>query len=151
MNKKNLKYQIQSVVEHQRFAVIATETNRQPYTNLVAFASTSDLRIIVFATRRDTQKYLNIKNNHRIALLIDNRENTPADFSNAVTVTAFGTAHESNTQKEQYQALLLQKHPDLADFLHDSACAIIEIQVKTYQFIQKFEQVQILHIRDVDT
>ncbi|MFA5102642.1 MAG: pyridoxamine 5'-phosphate oxidase family protein [Candidatus Thermoplasmatota archaeon] len=150
MEKKDVKKHIQQLLEHQRFAVIATETNRQPYTNLVAFAATSDLKILVFATKRDTQKYLNLNENNRIAVLIDNRENTPADLSNAMTVTALGAAHESTNQEEQYRTLLLQKHPDLSAFLSDPACALIEIHVQAYQMIQKFEQVQILHIRNGD-
>jgi nitroimidazol reductase NimA-like FMN-containing flavoprotein (pyridoxamine 5'-phosphate oxidase superfamily) len=151
MEKKEVKHLIQQLVKQQRFAVIATETNRQPYTNLVAFAATSDLRVLVFATRRDTKKYLNLNENNRIAVLIDNRENTPADLSDARTVTALGVAHESKEKKEIYRTLLLQKHPTLSDFLNDPTCALIEIRVQTYQMIQQFEQMQLLHIRDVDT
>lgn len=151
MKRMEVKKRIKQLVEHQRFAVIATVTKRQPYTNLIAFASTSDLRVLVFATKRDTQKYLNINENNRIAVLIDNRENTPDDLSNAITVTALGTAHVSQKNKKHYHTLLLQKHPNLFDFLQDPSCALIEIHVQTYQLIQKFEQAQILQIRDGTT
>ena len=150
MNEEKLKRLIKQLLEHQRFAVIATETNQQPYTNLIAFASTSDYRFFVFPTKRNTQKYLNIKQNNRIAILIDNRENTAADITNAMTITALGTAHETQDRKEEYRDILLQKHPDLLGFLNDPSCALIEIQVTTYQIIQKFEQMQILHIADVE-
>jgi general stress protein 26 len=150
MKKMEVKKRIRQLVTHQRFAVIATETKKQPYTNLVAFATTPDLRSILFATKRGTQKYLNIHENNRIAVLIDNRENTPADLSNAMTVTALGIAHEAQDKNEDYLTFLVQKHPDLSSFLHNPDCAIIKIQVKTYQLIHKFEQVQILHIRDVE-
>jgi len=150
MDEKKLKNLIQQLLEHQRFAVIATETNQQPYTNLVAFASTSDLRVFVFATKRNTQKYLNINENNRIAILIDNRENTPTDLTNAITITALGTAREVRDRIEEYRDLLLQKHPDLLGFLNDPSCALIEIQVTTYQIIQKFEQMHILHIVDTE-
>ena len=150
MDEKKLKNLIQQLLEHQRFAVIATETNQQPYTNLVAFASTPDLRVFVFATKRNTQKYLNINENNRIAILIDNRENTPTDLTNAITITALGTAREVQDRIEEYRDLLLQKHPDLLGFLNDPACALIEIQVTTYQIIQKFEQMHILHIVDTE-
>lgn len=148
MNKKDLMQRVKLLFEHQRFAVIATATNSQPYTNLVAFASTSDLRTIVFATKRDTQKYININENNRIAVLIDNRENTPYDLSNAITVTALGDARESTDKNEENRKLLLKKHPDLSTFLTHPTCALIEVQVITYQIVQKFEQVQILHVKD---
>jgi len=150
MDKKDLKKLIQQLFDHQRFAVIATEMNRQPYTNLIAFASTSDLRILVFATKRDTQKYLNVNENNHIAILIDNRENTPSDLSKAITVTALGTAREAQDQNVEYRNLLLKKHPDLSVFLSNPSCALMEIHVTTYQIIQKFEQVQILQIGDVE-
>jgi general stress protein 26 len=150
MDEKKLKNLIQQLLEHQRFAVIATETNQQPYTNLVAFASTSDLRVFVFATKRNTKKYLNINENNRIAILIDNRENTPTDLTNAITITALGTAREVQDRIEEYRDLILQKHPDLLGFLDDPSCALIEIQVTTYQIIQKFEQMHILHIVDTE-
>lgn len=146
MNNTDVKNTIRQLLAHQRFAVIATERNRQPYTNLVAFASTPDLMTMIFATKRETQKYLNIHENNHIAVLIDNRENTPADLSNAITITALGVAHETSDPNQNYQMLLLKKHPDLSDFLRDPNCALIEIQVHTYQMIHKFEQVQILHI-----
>lgn len=150
MDEKKLKNLIKQLLEHQRFAVIATETNQQPYTNLIAFASTSDLRVFVFATKRNTQKYLNINENNRIAILIDNRENTPTDLTNAITITALGIAHEVQDRKEEYHDLLLQKHPDLLGFLNDPSCALIEIQVTTYQIIQKFEQMHVLNIADTE-
>ena len=150
MDEKKLKNLIQQLLEHQRFAVIATETNQQPYTNLVAFASTSDFRVFIFATKRNTQKYLNINENNRIAILIDNRENTPTDLTNAITITALGTAREVRDRIEEYRDLLLQKHPDLLGFLDDPSCALIEIQVTIYQIIQQFEQMHILHIVDTE-
>jgi nitroimidazol reductase NimA-like FMN-containing flavoprotein (pyridoxamine 5'-phosphate oxidase superfamily) len=144
MDKKDLKRQIKQLFEQQRFAVIATEKNRQPYTNLVAFATTSDLQVIIFATKRGTQKYLNINENSHIAVLIDNRENTPSDFSDAISVTALGAAKEAKDLREKYFQLLLIKHPDLSVFLADPSCAFIEVYVMTYQVVQKFEHVQIL-------
>lgn len=148
MDEKDLRRRIQQLFEHQRFAVIATQNNQQPYTHLVAFTSTSDLRVIVFATKRDTQKYHNINENEHIAVLIDNRENTPADLSDAVTVTALGTAKEVKDRNEEYKKLLLKKHPDLSLFLKDPLCTLIEVHVKSYQIVQKFEHVQILKITD---
>lgn len=146
MNNKDMKKRIQQLVESQRFAVVATQVNRKPYMNLVAFASTDDLRILVFATKRDTQKYLNISGNNNIAILIDNRQNAPSDFSNAVIITAYGIAYESKNRKKKYRQLLLQKHADLAVFLNDPSCVLIEIRVNTYQVVYKFENVAVLQM-----
>ncbi len=148
MNENNLKKQILQLFEHQRFAVIATERNGQPYTHLVAFTFTPDLRTLLFATRRDTQKYLNIKENPYVSVLIDNRENTPSDLSEAITVNAQGLATETPDLSKAYHRLLVEKHPGLSSFFDDPACALIEVHVRTYQVVQKFEHIDILKIPD---
>jgi nitroimidazol reductase NimA-like FMN-containing flavoprotein (pyridoxamine 5'-phosphate oxidase superfamily) len=75
---------LRQIVGAQRFAVLATLSNQQPYSNLVAFAVSDDLRHIIFATNRDTQKYRNILSNNKITLLIDNRSNSQSDFTRAL-------------------------------------------------------------------
>lgn len=140
---------IKEILTSQHFAVIATESNHQPYTSLVSFVSSPDIQHIYFPTKKETQKYLNIKINTSIAILIDNRENTPSDLSNAITVTALGSAQEIINEKESIKKLFLQKHPELSDFLSEPSCILIDVSVETYQIVQKFGLVQILHIRDV--
>ena len=148
MKENDLINLIRQLFEHQRFAVIATEMNQQPYTHLVAFASTPDLRNIVFATKRGTQKYLNISKNEHVAILIDNRENTPSDLSDAMTINAQGIAKETKDQNKDYRKLLLKKHPGLSSFLNDPTCALIEVRVMTYQIVQKFENIDIFKMTD---
>lgn len=148
MNEDDLKNQIRQLFALQQFAVIATERNRQPYTHLVAFTSTPDLRSIVFATKRDTQKYLNIRENQHVAVLIDNRQNTPTDLSEAMTVNAQGIAKEIKDKNGGYRRLFLKKHPDLSSFFDDPTCALIEVHVMTYQVVQKFENVHVFKITD---
>ena len=139
---------VKDVLSSQHFAVIATESNHHPYTNLVSFAPSSDCRHLYFPTRKETQKFLNITENNHVAVLIDNRENTPADLSEAITVIALGDAQEILYKKDRIKKLLLQKHPDLSYFLSDASCVLIDITVHTYQIVQKFEQVQTLDVRD---
>lgn len=81
---------LSDLLTSQHFAVIATESKKQPYTNLVSFVCSPDYRHIFFPTKRQTQKYLNISKNRNIAILIDNRQNTPSDISHAITITAIG-------------------------------------------------------------
>jgi len=129
--------------------VIATESHHQPYTSLVSFVPSLDYTHLYFATKKETQKFFNISKNPHIAALIDNRENSPADLSKAITIIALGDASEVETNKEHIMALLLQKHPDLSDFLSHPDCALIDITVTTYQIVQQFEKVKILHLRNM--
>lgn len=78
----------------QRYAVLATGDRGQPYTSLMALAATGDLMRIILLTERDTKKHANLESNNRVAILIDNRENSGADTKDAVAVTAIGEAEE---------------------------------------------------------
>ncbi|MCK7582467.1 MAG: pyridoxamine 5'-phosphate oxidase family protein [Chromatiales bacterium] len=88
---EQLRHTIQTLLDSQIQAVLATQHQRQPYTSLMAFAVTPDLRQIVFATYRATQKYANLLANPRASLLIDNRCNNATDYRNAVAISAQGT------------------------------------------------------------
>ena len=69
----------------QKHAVLATDSDGQPYTSLIAYALTSDMKGIVFATPKDTSKYRNILKNRRVSLLIDTRSNTEKDYMGATS------------------------------------------------------------------
>ena len=73
----------------QKLAVLATQSGGQPHGCLVAFAYTTDLKNLMFATRRDTRKFQDIEKSPLVAMLVDNRSNGEEDFHEAM-----GTAHE---------------------------------------------------------
>ena len=68
----------------QRYAVLATDDHGQPFTSLMAFAATEDLRQIVILTERARRKFSNLKANCRVALLIDDRKNKGTDEKDSV-------------------------------------------------------------------
>lgn len=129
--------------------MIATESHHHPYTSLVSFVSSTDFFHLYFPTRKKTQKFLNLTKNPHVAILIDNRENSPVDLSEAITIIALGDAHEVKRDTESIKTLVLQKHPSLSGFLSNPDCVLIDINITTYQIVQKFEEVKIIHLRDV--
>jgi hypothetical protein len=46
---------VRELLESQRLAVLSTQGQVQPYSNLVAFAATPDLKYLIFATARATR------------------------------------------------------------------------------------------------
>jgi heme iron utilization protein len=124
---------LNQILQKQRFAVLATLNNEQPYTNLVAFAVSEDLKYFLFATNRNTWKYRNIITNNKIALLIDNRSNSQLDFSQALAVTVIGTATElTGKQRDELVQSYLNKHPSLEEFLNKPDTAIISVLVTDF-------------------
>jgi nitroimidazol reductase NimA-like FMN-containing flavoprotein (pyridoxamine 5'-phosphate oxidase superfamily) len=56
MNNKPEIEKLENLLQSQRFAVIATQDEREPYTNLVAFIHSKDLKQIIFATSKKHKK-----------------------------------------------------------------------------------------------
>jgi nitroimidazol reductase NimA-like FMN-containing flavoprotein (pyridoxamine 5'-phosphate oxidase superfamily) len=133
--------------DSQPLAVLATQNHGQPYANLVAFASSYDLKSLYFATTRSTRKYANLSADPRVAMLVDNRSNQASDFRWAMAATATGEAKEIDPEKKAKAAdLYLAKHPHLGDFVQAPTCAFCEIRVQTYFVVTRFQDVVEVHI-----
>jgi hypothetical protein len=140
---------IKSLFVAQRFAVLATESGGQPYSNLVAFAETDDLKNLVFVTNRNSRKYTNTRVNNRVAMLVDNRTNQPSDLDKAAAITALGTIGE--VMADYYDALsriYLAKHPRLDSFLGNPSNALMSVAVRDY-IVATFEGVRHLSIEEI--
>jgi len=150
MNKdlNKVKRDLKKLLQTQPLAVLATQNQGQPYASLVAFASSSDLKSIYFATTRSTRKYANLSGDSRVAMLIDNRSNKASDFRWAMAATATGTANEVDpNEKESALDLYLAKHPHLKEFVHSPTCAVCEIRVQTFFVVTRFQHVLEVHVK----
>jgi general stress protein 26 len=134
---------IKELLDSQKYAVIASQKDNIPYTNLVAFASSQGLGSIFFATRRDTTKFLNMLNNPCVSVLIDNRKNLSSDIKNAIAVSAEAQAKSVRKDKEKLKKMLKEKHPELSNFLNEPDCELFELEIKKYFFVDKFNNKQI--------
>jgi heme iron utilization protein len=70
-NVRELKQVLHRILDTQRFAVLCSVSDTQPYSNLVAFAASDDLKYLVFITDRNTRKFKNIVENQWVSLLVD--------------------------------------------------------------------------------
>ena len=126
----------------QKLAVLATQGDGKPYASLVAFAVTEDLRHMLFTTSRETRKYANLASNPSVALLIDNRSNTEADFEEAMAVTVIGKAKDAGPrERKRLLDVFLAKHPKLEKFASAPTTALIKVTVDKFIIISTFENV----------
>lgn len=133
---------IHSLLEKERFGVLATEAEDQPYTSLVAVAATEDMKRLFLATTRSTRKFANLIENPRVSLLVDSCSHDGVDFENAAALTALGTGREiPENEREEFLEVYLAKHPGLRDFVRSPSCALIEIQVSVYYLARHFQEV----------
>jgi len=143
-----IKRDLKRLLQSQSLAVLATQSRGQPYASLVAFASSSDLKSIYFATTRSTRKYANLSGDSSVALLVDNRSNKASDFRWAMAATATGNAKEvAPEQKKRALDLYLSKHPHLKEFVHSPTCALCEIRVQTFFVVTRFQHVVEVHVK----
>jgi len=144
-NTEELSELVKGLLASQRFAVIATQSEGQPYSNLVAFAEADNLRSLLFVTERGTKKYSNSIANKRVAMLVDSRTNQASDLSKAIAITALGTIEEvAKDNKDYLSGIFLSKHPQLEDFLSKPSNALMRVTVTDY-IVASFESVR--HLR----
>jgi uncharacterized pyridoxamine 5'-phosphate oxidase family protein len=136
---------LKKIIGGQFFAVLNSVGGGQPYSNLVTFTITSDLKSLVFITDRNTRKYRNIQENNHISILIDNRTNQRSDIKNAIAITVIGTAREVIENKDSFQALFLERHPGIKQFVFDPDNALILVTIQEY-VIAGFKKTQRVNI-----
>ncbi len=152
MNKTELKQILTDLFKEQKLAVLSTHNKEGPYSSLVAFAFTEDLKYILFATTRATRKYANMTDNSSVSLLVDNRSNDDEDFYRAVAVTATGKAVEvEDFEKEGLLNIYLDKLPYLKHFVTSPTCALLKVTVKTYYIVNRFQNVMEFHVNYEDS
>lgn len=133
---------LKDLFESQKLSVLATNRDGQPYTSLVAFSATGDLRVMMFVTDRSTNKYENMKRDDRVALLIDNRSNREDDFMSGVAVTALGRAEEVDPDSRNDPAKFhISKHPSLKNFVNSPTSAIFQVKIDRYYIVTNFQKV----------
>ena len=138
---------IKNLLESQRLAVLSTQDHGQPYSNLMAIAATDDLKYLLFATTRATRKYANLMADSRVAVLVDNRQNDVADFTEAATLTALGKAWEVlGVERQQFLKVYLEKHPYLEEFVTRPTCALLRVKVDRYIVVTRFQEVKEIQI-----
>jgi nitroimidazol reductase NimA-like FMN-containing flavoprotein (pyridoxamine 5'-phosphate oxidase superfamily) len=134
--------QVKDLFESQTLAVLSTQKNDQPYASLVAFVASPDLAQIIFLTPNTTRKYENLRDNPKVAILVNNSMNQAADIYTAVSVTATGIAATvEGYEKEQFLEIYLEKHPHLKSFSSASTTSLVCVCVDRYFMVNQFQNV----------
>ena len=138
---------LREMLDDQLLGVLGTHHEGEPYTSLVGFAATPDLKALLFATGRSTRKAANLTADSRASMLIDNRTNTAADFTEAAAATAVGRVDEAGgDERAEFDRIFLAKHPHLGDFVRSPSCAALRLQVSVYMVVTRFQHVIELHV-----
>lgn len=139
-NDAAIRGRLHALFDSQRYAVLGTDDRGQPFTSLMAFAVTNDLRHLVILSDRNTRKFANLAANRRVALLVDDRGNKTTDTHETIAVTVLGQAFEVDADNgDALGGLFLARHPGLADFAVTPDCVVVRVEVSAYLLVQQFE------------
>ena len=140
----SLPERIRRLVERERFAVLSTQGEGQPYASLIAFALSEDLSTAVFATPKATRKYHLLVRCDRVAILVDSRSQGEADMMKIEAFTATGRAAclESGAERQVYADLLIERHPYLEAFVQSPSSALFRIDIIRYFHVGRFQEVR---------
>lgn len=123
--------------------VLAMLRKAYPYTCLVAFAATDDLKHLIFATNRETHKYKDLVKDSRVSVLVDNNTNRAKDIRQSMAVTALGEAKETyEAERMQLLKCYLRKQPHMKKFACAPNTALFKITVSKYFIVSDFQKVQ---------
>lgn len=127
----------------QLHAVLATVSDGQPFTSMIAYALTSDKKGIVFATPKKTRKYKNILKNNNVSILIDTRTNTDKDYMSAESLTVLGQAIPLRRGKRwlELAGILIKKHPAIRTFINSPETVLIFLKITRCIHVTKFQTV----------
>ncbi|MBY8997944.1 MAG: pyridoxamine 5'-phosphate oxidase family protein [Candidatus Thorarchaeota archaeon] len=144
-----VKKRIDKVLKSQSIAVLGTSKDDEPYSSLVGFVMTDDLRELVFATMRQRLKYRNMLANPRVTFMIDDRNEQNNDFNETTSITIVGSAEDVKAkEREEYASLLVKRHPVLSDFVSSPDCAVIRVAIDKIFVVSDFESVVKIGIPD---
>jgi general stress protein 26 len=134
--------EIQRVLDTRRFAILATQSDGQPHTSLMAFTPMDGIRHLIVATYRDTLKYRNLLKENRVAVLIDSRTVSDSATAGGIVLTLHGIATEvSNADRAAVAQAHLSRHPDLRAFLSSPDCVLLRVAVKNYEVVGGIDDV----------
>lgn len=135
-----IRGRLRALFDSQRYAVLGTDDRGQPFTSLMAFAVTDDLRNLVILSDRNTRKFANLAANRRVALLVDDCGNKTTDTQDSIAVTVLGQAFEADADNHNaLVGLFLARHPGLADFAASPDGVVVRVEVSAYLLVEQFE------------
>ncbi len=138
-----IESEIRDLCFGQPFAVLSTQVEGQPHTNLISFAFNEELNRFVFATPTQTRKYTSIYRNPQVSMLIDNRAQTPDSINLIRVATVNGEARilEDPSEIDQWAALLINRHSYLEKFVKAPSTGLILVEVLSFFYVRRFQEV----------
>jgi nitroimidazol reductase NimA-like FMN-containing flavoprotein (pyridoxamine 5'-phosphate oxidase superfamily) len=130
-----MRTDIRDLIQSNNLCVLATASKGEPHCSLMSYATDNDSHEIYMVTQRETKKYHNLKGNPSVSLLIDTRQTDNKNRIKALTITGTFQSSIDENKKSIIRAHLLERHPNLKEFVDDPTVEIIVVQVKALKLL----------------
>jgi len=138
---KDIFKQIKNIADTSSLAVLATEVNGAPYTSLIGYLLSVDLKYLYFFTPKNTEKFKNIEINPNVSILIDNRNKNTGKKSLITAITIIGKA----SIKEKFDKTILNKFlvdsPELEEFTKTGLNVLVRVNIDKYILVSKLQEI----------
>jgi nitroimidazol reductase NimA-like FMN-containing flavoprotein (pyridoxamine 5'-phosphate oxidase superfamily) len=129
---------MKQMVMDEKYCVLATAMDNKPYCSLMAYAVEDDCSKIYMVTKKDSEKYKNLKNNKLVSILIDTRTNTIDKSAKALTITGCFSKIDDEKKLFVVKNKLRNRHPELESFLSNVSSIVFAIEVQSFLLLDGF-------------
>lgn len=135
--------EIRALCRQQPFAVLATQGDGQPYTSLISFAVSLDLKHLVFGTPLHTRKFSLLSQNPLVAVMVDNRaqQSDALDLICGVTITGQARPLTDRLEIDFWSDILTDRHSYLAEFISSPSSRLVLISTRHFYYVRRFQEV----------
>ncbi len=131
---------IRGIVKNEKFCVLATSMDNNPYCSLMSYVADDDCRRLYMVTMTDSEKYRNLVSNDSVSILIDTRGSMNDLPVKALTIT--GRFFEIRDEKRVAEAKekLQKRHPDLDLFFKGGLSSVFYVEVRSVLLLDGFNR-----------
>ena len=129
---------MKQLVMDEKYCVLATAMDNKPYCSLMAYAVEDDCSKIYMVTKKDSEKYKNLKSNKIVSILIDTRASTKEKAARALTITGCFSKIDDEKLRSSVIDKLRNRHPELEIFLNDESARIFAVEIKSFLLLDGF-------------
>lgn len=128
------------MVMNEKYCVLATAMNNKPYCSLMAYAVDEDCSRLYMVTKKDSEKYKNLKSNKLVSILIDTRVHSTGKTSKALTISGCFSKIDDEETLNTAGEKLRERHPELEIFLDNKSSLIFAVDIKSFLLLDGFTE-----------
>ncbi len=123
---------MKDLLRSKAFCVLATVADDAPHCSLMAYVADAPCQHLYMVTRKDTTKFRNLRQNPRVSLLVDTRDE-PEEERRTLALTVAGRIEpvEGTTELRRFRSALQERHPGLGPILENTEAAVLCVRIES--------------------